>query len=110
MRVKLKKIDVSSFVYRVLCLKEWADFKEKKVFYGNDLDKESGFIHLSKKNQLQNTINIYFEKKKIVILKIDVKRLREKLLWEKSRGGEKIPHLYDKLILESVVKVDVPNA
>ena len=57
-------------------------------------------------NQLKSTIEIYFPKKKIVILKIDVDNLREKLVWEKSRDGEYFPHLYDKLILENVVKVD----
>ena len=109
MRVKLKKIDVNSFVYRILHREEWDDFKRKKVFYGNDLDKKSGYIHLSEKKQLEETINIYFKKKKIVILKIDVNKLKEKLFWEISRGGQKFPHLYDRLTLESVVKVDIPN-
>ena len=45
-----------------------------------------------------------------MILKIDTERLKENLLWETSRGGEKFPHLYDSLTLESVVKVDIPNA
>ena len=52
---------------------------------------------------------MYFQKKKIVILKIDTKKFGEKLIWERSRGGDKFPHLYDKLTLESVVKVDRPN-
>ena len=84
--------------------------KEKKYFMGNDLDKKSGYIHLSEKKQLKKTINIYFKKKKVVILKIDTEKLKEKILWETSRGGEKFPHLYDRLTLESVVKVDSANA
>ena len=55
---------MNSFVYRILHLDEWDDFKRKKVFYGNDLDKKSGYIHLSEKKQLKKTINIYFKKKK----------------------------------------------
>ena len=102
-------MEVNSFVYRVLYPEEWVDFKKKKVFYGNDLDQKSGYIHLSNKNQLKKTINIYFKKKKIVILKIETKMLKQKLLWEISRGGEKFPHLYDRLTLESVVKVDIPD-
>ena len=97
------------FVYRVLDLEEWFNFKKKKVFYGNDLDQISGYIHLSEKDQLRKTIDIYFKKKKIVILKIRTKNLKQKLLWEISRAGEKFPHLYDKLTLENVVKVDYPN-
>ena len=100
---------MNSFVYRILHREEWDDFKRKKVFYGNDLDKKSGYIHLSEERQLEKTINIYFQKKEIVILKIDGDKLKEKLLWEISRGGQKFPHLYDKLTLESVVKVDIPN-
>jgi len=100
---------VNGFVYRVLHPEEWDDFKEKKVFCGNDLDKKSGYIHLSKKKQLKKTINIYFKKKKIVILKIDTKRLGKNLFWEISREGEKFPHLYDKLKLENVEIVDRYN-
>ena len=97
------------FVYRVLDLEEWFNFKNKKVFHGNDLDQRSGYIHLSEKDQLRKTIDIYFKEKKIVILKIRTKNLKQKLLWETSREGEKFPHLYDKLTLESVVKADYPN-
>ena len=109
MKVKLEKIDVNSFVYRILHSDEWDDFKRKKVFHGNDLDKKSGYIHLSDKKQLKKTINIYFKKKKVVILKIDIEKLKEKIIWETSRGGEKFPHLYDSLTLENVVKVDSSN-
>ncbi|MAI60445.1 MAG: hypothetical protein CMM92_05430 [Rickettsiales bacterium] len=49
------------------------------------------------------------KKKKIVILKIRTKSLKQKLLWEVSRAGEKFPHLYDKLTLENVVKADYLN-
>ena len=73
------------------------------------MDQRSGYIHLSQKDQLRKTIDIYFKKKKIVILKIRTKNLKQKLLWETSREGEKFPHLYDKLSLESVVKADYPN-
>ena len=64
MKAKLKNIEVNCFVYRVLNLEEWTDFKKKKVFYGNDLDKKSGYIHLSQKKQLKKTIDLYFQKKK----------------------------------------------
>ena len=101
---------MNSFVYRILHPEEWDDFRRKKVFYGNDLDKKSGYIHLSEKKQLEKTKKIYFQKRKVVILKIDTKRLKEKLLWEISRGGEKFPHLYGRLTLESVVKADGSNA
>ncbi len=51
------------FVYRVLDLEEWFNFKKKKVFYGNDLDQSYGYINLSQKDQLRKTINIYLKEK-----------------------------------------------
>ena len=97
---------MNSFVYRILNPEEWVNFKKKKLFSGNHLDKRSGYIHLSSKDQLRKTIEIYFKEKKIVILKIETKKLKKKIVWEISRGGEKFPHLYDKLNIESVVGVD----
>ena len=94
------------FVYRVLDPEEWLILK-KKVFHGNDFDQRSGYIHLSQKDQLRKTIDIYL-KKKIVILKIRTKNLKQSC-YGKPHGQEKIPHLYDKLTLESVVKADYPN-
>ena len=100
---------MNNFVYRILNLEEWLDFKKKKVFSGNYLDKRSGYIHLSTKHQVRKTIDIYFKEKKIVILKIETKKLKKKIVWEISRGGEKFPHLYDKLSIENIVEVDHPN-
>ena len=100
---------MNNFVYRILNLEEWVNFKKKKVFRGNHLDQSSGYIHLSSKDQLRKTIDIYFKEKKIVILKIETKKLKKKIVWEISRGGEKFPHLYDKLNIESVVGVNHPN-
>ena len=100
---------MNSFVYRILNPEEWVNFKKKKVFSGNNLDKRSGYIHLSSKDQLRKTIEKYFREKKIVILKIEIKKLKKKIVWEISRGGEKFPHLYDKLNIESVVGVDHPD-
>ena len=41
-----------SFVYRVMLNNEWDEFKKKKKFFGNKLDIQSGFIHLSTKSQI----------------------------------------------------------
>ena len=48
-----------SFVYRVMLNNEWDEFKKKKKFFGNKLDIQSGFIHLSTKSQIKNTIEKY---------------------------------------------------
>ena len=68
------------YVYRVLLENEWYEFKQKKKFFGNKLDIQSGFIHLSTKAQLNGTIKKYYnEKKKLIILKLKVKDFKKKI-------------------------------
>ena len=45
-----------------------------------------------------------------MILKINTKEFEAKVIYGKlQEAGEKFPHLYGKLTLENVVKVDIPN-
>ena len=84
-----------SFVYRVMLNNEWDEFKKKKKFFGNKLDIQSGFIHLSTKSQIKNTIEKYFKNENsIIILKINVKDIAKNLKWEISRNNQLFPHLY----------------
>ena len=87
--------------------KEWEHFKKEKRFYGNAFDLESGFIHLSTKSQLKDTINRYFQdQKNIVILQICETRIKENVKWEISRNNQIFPHLYGFLELFDVKKVN----
>ena len=84
-----------SFVYRVMLNNEWDEFKKKKKFFGNKLDIQSGFIHLSTKSQIKNTIKKYFKNENsIIIFKINVKDIAKNLKWEISRNNQLFPHLY----------------
>ena len=84
-----------SFVYRVMLNNEWDEFKKKKKFFGNKLDIHSGFIHLSTKSQIKNTIEKYYKNQdSIIIFKINVKDIAKNLKWEISRNNELFPHLY----------------
>ncbi len=94
----------SIFVYRVMKLDEWNLFKKNKEFFGNSFDKKSGFIHLSTKKQLINTIDLHFEKNsKLIILKFNVKKFGKKLKWEKSRNDQLFPHLYSLLNYDDIL-------
>jgi|TARA_B100000242_G_scaffold288407_1_gene256593 uncharacterized protein (DUF952 family) len=84
-----------SFVYRVMLNNEWDEFKKKKKFFGNKLDIQSGFIHLSTKSQIKNTIEKYYKNQdSIIIFKINVKDIAKNLKWEISRNNQLFPHLY----------------
>lgn len=83
------------FVYRVMLNNEWDEFKKKKKFFGNKLDIQSGFIHLSTKSQIKNTIEKYYKNQdSIIIFKINVKDIAKNLKWEISRNNQLFPHLY----------------
>ena len=84
-----------SFVYRVMLNNEWDEFKKKKKFFGNKLDIQSGFIPLSTKSQIKNTIEKYYKNEdSIIIFKINVKDIAKNLKWEISRNNQLFPHLY----------------
>ena len=89
------KNNKESFVYRVMLNNEWDEFKKKKKFFGNKLDIQSGFIHLSTKSQIKNTIEKYYKNQdSIIIFKINVKDIAKNLKWEISRNNQLFPHLY----------------
>ena len=40
------------FVYRISTAKEWEELQKNGSIFGGDLDKSSGFMHLSKLDQV----------------------------------------------------------
>ena len=98
------------FIYKICHKSEWFNFKKKKIFYGTKKDLLDGYIHFSNKNQVKSTLKkYYFNKKKLVLLKVDTSKLKN-LFWEKSLDGTLFPHLYSYLNLKSVKKVvDIKN-
>ena len=91
------KID-NTYVYRVFSKVEFESFKKRKIFNGNKLDFDSGFIHLSKKEQLKETLSKYFKKEKdLIIAEFKTENLTEDLRWEVSRNNKVFPHFYNNL-------------
>ena len=71
------------------------NLKKKKKFFGNKLDIKTGFIHLSTKSQIKNTIEKYYKNEdSVIIFKINVKDIAKNLKWEISRNNQLFPHLY----------------
>tara|TARA_Y200000002_G_C22572831_1_gene617415 strand:- start:743 stop:1063 length:321 start_codon:yes stop_codon:yes gene_type:complete len=91
------KID-NPYVYRVFSKVEFENFKNKKFFNGNEFDLKSGFIHLSKKEQLKETLSKYFKNEKdLVIAEFKTENLIDYLRWEVSRNNKVFPHFYNNL-------------
>ena len=86
------------YVYRIFSKTEFDNFKKNRSFKGNKLDLNSGFIHLSKKEQLKETVSIYFKNQKdLVIAEFKTEELGENLRWEMSRNKQIFPHFYNNL-------------
>ena len=91
------------YVYKICTKQEWDILKQKKSWDGSKNDIEDGFIHLSNKEQVNQTLKKYYVGQKnlfLLVLKVDT---LTKLVWEKSTNGEIFPHLYSKLDIESVL-------
>ncbi|OQD77733.1 hypothetical protein PENDEC_c002G02954 [Penicillium decumbens] len=74
----------------------------------SELDKTSGFIHLSTAHQVENTLKHFFKDEPVVyILRIEYERVVQDIRWESPDGkvcgprpGEGLfPHLYNGLKL-----------
>ena len=97
--------NLSNYVYRVFRKEELEEFRKSKLFRGNKLDINSGFIHLCTDQQIKETINKYFKTEQTYIVKFKISDLEDSLRWEKSRNEEIFPHYYGTLRSKLIVKI-----
>ncbi|XP_058082202.1 uncharacterized protein LOC131230346 [Magnolia sinica] len=83
------------FVYRISTAEEWEVFQKEGKIFGGDLDKNSGFIHLSNLDQVIGTLRNFFQgREDLYLLQIDTKKLGEGLVYEAVDGSTYFPHFY----------------
>ena len=97
--------NISNYVYRVFRKEELEEFRKSKLFRGNKLDINSGFIHLCTDQQIKETINKYFKTEQTYIVKFKTSDLEDSLRWEKSRNDEIFPHYYGILESRLIIKI-----
>ena len=97
--------NLSNYVYRIFRKEELEEFRKSKLFRGNELDINSGFIHLCTDQQIKETINKYFKTEQTYIVKFKISDLEDSLRWEKSRNEEIFPHYYGTLKSKLIVKI-----
>jgi len=94
-----------SHVYKICTRNLWIQSSVKGSLLWTDHDIKDGFIHLSAKHQLLNTLKKHYAGVgDLCILTIEIRNL--KIKWETSRGGELFPHLYGGLPICCVTRVD----
>ena len=87
-----------NLVYKVCSKDEWDQAILNQFYSGSDVDNKDGFIHLSTKKQLHETVTKHFRgKKNLIIICFSTKKIQDKLKWEVSRNGDLFPHYYGNL-------------
>jgi uncharacterized protein (DUF952 family) len=104
---------MADFIYHITERDSWQKAQQAGAYRADSLATQ-GFIHLSKRHQVEKVANaIYRGKHDLVLLVIDTAKLIEALKYEPPDTqihaahyeGELFPHLYGELNLEAVVKV-----
>ncbi|MFR9776439.1 DUF952 domain-containing protein [Micromonospora sp. MS34] len=91
-------------IYKILSSTEWEQAQATGEFSGTEMDRQSGFIHLSGADQVVETARRFFAGVTgLTVLAVDPDRLGAALRWEASRGGALFPHLYAALPVGAVV-------
>ena len=87
-----------SIVYKICSKSEWDNAVIEKIYTGSEVDNRDGFIHLSTKEQLKETVVKHFKgQESLLIICFKVKKIEDKLKWEISRNGKNFPHYYGNI-------------
>ena len=90
--------------YKVLTAEQMVALERDGTFAGAPVDIEDGFVHLSTASQLTETVDRHFVgQTDLHVVAVDLGSFGDTLKWEPSRGGELFPHLYEPLLLETVI-------
>eukprot|EP00243_Klebsormidium_subtile_P006629 TRINITY_DN2852_c0_g1_i2.p1 TRINITY_DN2852_c0_g1~~TRINITY_DN2852_c0_g1_i2.p1 ORF type:complete len:124 (-),score=21.30 TRINITY_DN2852_c0_g1_i2:70-441(-) len=86
---------VPALVYRISNNEEWKRAQEEGGLWGGQMDRDSGFVHLSSEEQVPVTLKRFFVgRKDLVLLKIDAAKLGVRLKFEDTTGHGVFPHFY----------------
>lgn len=94
------------YIYHIVLPEVWQRFQGKPSYQAESLHTE-GFIHCSYAQQLDGVIQRYYRSAgKILIVKLDPKKLKSKLVEEPSTNNEIYPHIYGRLNFDAVVSIE----
>ncbi len=102
---------IPNLVYKITSPALWAQAQQTGNLPDNELDARDGYVHLSTREQLPETLRLHFPgQQDLVILAVRTHSLGAMLKWEPSRGGDLFPHLYGPLAftaVEDTISIDV---
>jgi uncharacterized protein (DUF952 family) len=91
-------------VYKILLPEEWDAFEAAGQFDGSAFDRDSGFIHLSSRDQVAETARrVFSDQPVLVVVAIDESLVDGSLRWETASDRGRFPHVYGTLPRTAVV-------
>jgi uncharacterized protein (DUF952 family) len=95
--------DRPAIAYKVLTADQMRAL-EADAFQGAPIDLADGYIHLSTRDQLTETVDRHFAgQSDLWVAAVDLAALGDSVRWEESRGGALFPHIYGGMPLEVVI-------
>lgn len=96
-----------NYIYHIADRVEWEHALKNGSYIHPSLERE-GFIHCSTASQVEATANLYFANEtQLLVLVIDVSKLKSPLKYEMASRGEEFPHVYGAINTDSVVDTKV---
>ena len=96
-------------IYHITSENYFKQFSESKPYISPTF-KDEKFIHLSCKDQVNNTLQKYYlETQNLVLLHVDLAKLEENLKYEKASNGELFPHCYAPIPFLAILKTEKLN-
>lgn len=84
-------------VYKILSAADWAH-AEEIGYTQTALDEGDGYVHLSTRAQVAETLTLHYPGQTDVrLLEYIAEEMGGPIRWEESRGGQLFPHLYSSL-------------
>lgn len=96
-------MSVPELIYKVAAGAVIAEADARGELVGTPVDLADGYIHFSTAAQLAETLKRHFrDQQDLVLLAVRTGDIAAGLRWEKSRGGDLFPHLYQALPMDAV--------
>jgi uncharacterized protein (DUF952 family) len=92
-------------VYKILSAEDWA-VAEQLGYTRTALDEGDGYVHLSTREQVHETLRLHYPgQEQVRLLEYIVEEMGQPIRWEESRGGQLFPHLYSTLQINGAKRV-----
>ena len=97
------------YIYHICTENSWSNQKGSDVYIHDSL-RDEGFIHCSKKSQIDGVMNRYFKgQQDLLVLTIDTSKLDAQLVYEMAPIGEMFPHIYDPINKSAITEINILN-